>query len=135
MLEGGCFCGRIRYELLAAPFSSLICHCMDCRRIAGAPFVAWLTVKASELRVVRGEPKAITSSAEVMRTFCGHCGSQLTYRHAKHAGEIDVATGTLDEPAAVPPTLHTWVSQKLPWIVLSDGLPQYARDGQSASGV
>lgn len=135
MLEGGCFCGQIRYELLNAPFSSLTCHCVDCRRISGAPFVAWLTVRENEFRIVRGEPETIASSEAVVRTFCGHCGTQLTYRHAKHADEVDVAAGTLDDPAAVPPTFHTWVSQKLPWIALSDGLPRYERGAPPASGI
>jgi hypothetical protein len=47
------------------------------------------------------------------------------------AEEIDIATGTLDDPAAVPPQKHIWGEQKLDWVKLGDGLPMYA---QSSAG-
>ena len=32
MLQGGCFCGRIRYEVAGHPFHEANCHCSICRR-------------------------------------------------------------------------------------------------------
>ena len=32
MLQGGCFCGRIRYEVTGTPFNETNCHCSICRR-------------------------------------------------------------------------------------------------------
>lgn len=127
MLQGGCFCGAIRYEVLDAPFDSTICHCVDCRRVCGAPFVAWFTVKRLEFVLIRGQCKALASSANVLRGFCPVCGTHLTYQHAAYPDEIDITTGSLDIPDSVPPRHHTWVAQKLPWVLLSDGLPAYER--------
>ena len=52
---GGCFCGAIRYRAEGAPSNSMICHCKTCRRVAGAPAVAWLTFPVGNFRFIRGE--------------------------------------------------------------------------------
>jgi len=31
----------------------------------------------------------------------------------------------LDDPSALVPQMHIWVQDRLPWITLSDGLPQF----------
>jgi hypothetical protein len=127
MLTGGCSCGAVRYETDAAPFHRTLCHCVDCRRIAGAPAVAWFTVEAPDLRFVKGTPVTHRSSAKVERSFCGACGTPLTYRNDGYRHEVDVITCTLDDPAAASPQDHTFASQRLPWMRVDDGLPIYSR--------
>ena len=46
-IEGGCLCGAIRYRIEATIIEAAICHCLACRRAAGAQSVAWLTVPAT----------------------------------------------------------------------------------------
>jgi len=52
------------------------------------------------------------------------CGTQLTFKHDT-LDEIDVTVCSLDDPAALAPRDHTYVSSQLPWIVLADGLHRY----------
>lgn len=125
MLTGGCFCGRIRYEATGAPFHETNCHCSICRRTTGAPFVAWFSVPRSMFKLVRGEPSRFKSSAKGTRSFCPHCGTQLTFEHEDYADEIDVTTCSLDDPDRLAPKDHTRTSSKLGWIKLADGLPEY----------
>lgn len=124
-LPGGCFCGAVRYRAGGTPFDVTHCHCRDCRRIAGAPFVTWFSVRTADL-AVEGMPVRLASSAGVERTFCGRCGTPLTWRR-DGAGEIDVTAASLDDPGVVTPEDHTWTSQQLPWIRLGDGLPRHER--------
>jgi hypothetical protein len=35
MLQGGCFCGRVRYEVTGIPFDETNCHRSICRRTTG----------------------------------------------------------------------------------------------------
>jgi hypothetical protein len=126
MLTGGCYCRAIRYEVTGEPFHSTLCHCSDCRRVAGAPAVAWFSVAASGFRVTAGAPRRFRSSPRVEREFCGACGTALTFRHAGLAGEIDVTTCSLDAPELVPPKDHTWVGERLTWLQTEDGLPGFA---------
>lgn len=127
MLTGGCLCGKIRYECGGEPVDCTVCHCADCRRASGAPFVAWLSVPLATFRIVAGRPRVYASSPLVERTFCPDCGTPLTYRQAAFADEIDIAAGSLDRPDDAPPAHHTWISQKLAWVRLADGLPQHPR--------
>ena len=127
LLEGGCACGAVRYETEAVPFHRTLCHCVDCRRAAGAPAVAWFTVPAAEMRYVRGSPAARRSSPKVERAFCAACGTPLSYRNDGYAHEIDVLACTLDDPEAASPQDHTFASQRLGWMRVDDGLPVYPR--------
>jgi hypothetical protein len=127
MLAGGCSCGAVRYEVDAEPYHRTLCHCVDCRRIAGAPAVAWFSVRAADLRFVKGAPAPHRSSAKVERGFCGACGTPLSYRNDDYPEEVDVVTCTLDDPAAAAPLDHTFASQRLPWMRTDDGLPVYPR--------
>jgi hypothetical protein len=87
--------------------------------------VAWGTVNADQFRVLSGDAAVVRTSTDVERTFCVNCGSSLTYGHAHRAGEVDFTLVSLDDPSALAPQVHIWVQDKLPWIKLSDGLPQF----------
>ena len=125
-LTVGCFCGQVRYEARGTPFHETLCHCVDCRRAAGAPTVAWFSVPSRDFRFTAGEPKAYRSSARATRRFCPDCGTQLTFEGVASPDEIDVTTASLDDPNAVPPRDHTRVGSKLAWDVIADGLPERA---------
>jgi len=124
-VEGGCFCGKVRYEARGQTENSMVCHCASCRRVAGAPVVAWLTFPVDRFRFTKGEPVEFRSSAPVTRTFCGDCGTPLTYRNDRHPGTIDVTTATLDRPETYPPTHHSWLSDDVAWVHFGDGLPAF----------
>ena len=127
MLHGGCLCGQYRYELTGAISGETLCHCTSCRRAAGAPAVAWLSVPRSAFRALSGSLTYHRSSPQVTRGFCAVCGSSLTYEHAARAHELDVTTASLDDPEACPPRDHTWCEDRLSWLRLADGLPEYAK--------
>ena len=125
MLKGGCYCGAIRYEARGTPFNESICHCSICRRTAGAPFVAWFSVKRSDFRLVHGSPVAFQSTSKAVRKFCGACGTQLTFEGSDPPGEVDISTASLDDPNALPPKDHIHTSSRLSWVKLADGLPEF----------
>ena len=124
-LQGGCFCGKIRYEVTGEPFNRTNCHCAICRRTSAAPFVAWFTMPSKDLRWLCGKPTSFRSTAKGTRSFCRDCGTPLTFVHEDFPGEIDVTTCSLDAPAELAPLDHVWTSRQLPWVKLADGLPAY----------
>jgi len=123
--EGGCLCGAIRYRLTGEPVALSLCHCRTCRLAAGAPSVAWVVVRSSELMFLAGTPTPFESSPGVLRTFCGRCGTSLTYQRDLESETIDVTTATLDSADAFAPTLEIWTAQKLAWESLNSRLRQY----------
>ena len=124
MLAGGCFCEAIRYEADDTPFHETNCHCSICRRTTGAPFVTWFSLRSSDFRIIKGEPTRYNSTAKGIRSFCSRCGTQLTFERADFPDEIDVTTGSLDDPNLVPPRDNTHTSTRLRWVA-ADGLPEY----------
>jgi hypothetical protein len=128
---GGCLCGAVRYEASGAARNLCYCHCESCRRAAGSPAVAWGTFERGSFRIMRGRLAEFRSSPPVVRGFCAGCGSCLTYSHEARPEEIDVTLATLDEAAQLTPRMHVWVADKLPWVKIDDGLPQFPG---SASG-
>jgi hypothetical protein len=54
--------------------------------------VAWVTFPAESVAFTQAEPVRFRSSPPVERTFCGRCGTSLTYRHADRGHEIDITT-------------------------------------------
>ena len=125
MLTGGCLCGEIRYEAGGELFHSTVCHCAMCRRAAGAPMVTWFSVPRAEYRIVRGTPARYASSEQVIRSFCSHCGTSLTFQTGEYPDEIDITTASLDDPEAMPPEDHTRTATRLRWVQLGDRLPDY----------
>jgi hypothetical protein len=87
--------------------------------------MAWATFAADGVELTRGELRLHRSSPSVRRGFCGQCGTALTWAHDSRAGDVDVSLSALDDPGAVPPEFHIWVSHALPWVALADGLPQH----------
>jgi hypothetical protein len=132
-IVGGCLCGAVRYRLTERPYNSGLCHCETCRRTASAPVLPYAGIAKTAFAITQGEPVAYRSSARVIRSFCGTCGSPLTYDNLDKPEVIDIMTCTLDEPEAFPPTEHVWMSEKLAWEHVADGLPAYAKGEREES--
>ena len=124
-IEGGCFCGAVRYRASAPPKASLICHCASCRRAAAAPAMPWVTFAADDFSITRGDLATYRSSPPVRRGFCGACGTPISYEHDERPDEVDVTTVSLDDPEAFPPTHHLRLMEALAWVRFGDGLPAY----------
>lgn len=133
-LTGRCLCGDVRYRCSAPLMPATLCHCESCRRAAGAHVVAWLTVRKDSLQFSAGTPVAYDSSPGVRRTFCGRCGTPLSYWSARHPDEIDLTIASLDAPDAVAPIDHVWMSDALSWDRPGDGRPEHPRSRQKNPG-
>lgn len=117
-ITGGCLCGAIRFEIAAKPDDVVVCHCPDCRRATGAQSVAWLFLPLEHYQLTKGAPATFNSSPGVTRSFCGHCGTTLSWVGVKQPGRIDVTVGSLDEPAKCKPTRAVYRRHRLPWASL-----------------
>lgn len=126
-IEGGCHCGAVRYALSHEPIASMICHCRTCRGVSGAPVLAWISTTREAFSITKGKPAFYASSEKVQRQFCATCGAQLTYAGRGYGEAIDVATASLDDPDAFPPTHHSWLSHNIAWVKFGDGLPNFPK--------
>lgn len=124
-LSGGCQCGGVRYVARGRPAMVALCHCTMCRRAHAAPMVAWAMFEEAQVEFVEGPPAKFASSPGARRGFCGHCGTQICFTADFLPGLIDVTVGSLDDPERLPPELHYWDAERLPWVQVADGLPRH----------
>ncbi len=117
-ITGGCYCGAVRFLANGPVLFQANCHCANCRRAAGAQAVAWITVKPSGFAWKKGEPKRYLTDTGAYRTFCGSCGTSLTYENEERPDEIDITTGSLDDPEQFPPNRDVFPEEKLSWVSL-----------------
>ncbi len=120
-ITGGCYCGKVRLRASGPILHQAYCHCANCRRAVGAQAVAWITVKLSEFAWEKGQPKRYQTDTGAYRTFCDSCGTSLTYENDERPNEIDITTGSLDEPENFPPNRDVFAEEKLSWVDLIDG--------------
>ena len=122
---GRCLCGAVAYTVTGPMRSVTICHCGQCRAMAGH---AWASAVAPRSAIAtQGEVTWYRSSAEAERGFCALCGSSLFWRMDGEDTQ-SVALGSMDAPTGLAVEKHIWVAHKGDYYEIADGLPQRAED-------
>jgi len=121
--EGGCLCGAVRFRCAGEPINVRICHCRNCQKAMGSPFFARALFEQSAL-TIQGDTARYASSAALDRVFCKTCGTPL-FSWRRNGTAAGVALAAFDDRNAFAPDEHIWVSEKMDWVKLEDGLPQY----------
>ena len=124
--HGRCLCGQVRFVARGAPKWVAHCHCESCRRATSSAFTTYVGYSADAVAWTGAAPRAYASSPGVERRFCPHCGAPMSFAGARWPGEIHLFAASFDDPAALVPQVHVYVSEQLPWVHLDDGLPRYA---------
>ena len=121
---GGCLCGQVRWAASAAPANVRVCHCRLCQKATGGPFFARAVFRAGDFEW-SGETTSWPTSPRIDRRSCARCGTPMFSCPKDPPARIGVSLATLDDPGALRPDCHIWVSSKLDWISLDDGLPRF----------
>ena len=84
-LEGGCACRAIRYRLTASPLIVHACHCRDCQRLTGGPFVINLWIEGRFVEPGPVAPRSVQLAGGTGKRhdvyFCEMCGTTLWSRY------------------------------------------------------
>ena len=101
--EGGCLCGRLRFEVSGPPAKVTMCHCKFCQRATGSAYLIEPVFDAKCFSVLQGTPKQYTHVSEgsgknVYIHFCGTCGTNIYLTFARFEGAVGVFGGTFDDP-------------------------------------
>jgi hypothetical protein len=100
-LQGGCYCGQLRYAAEGEPIVKGQCHCRECQYISGGSANVFLVMPRNGFSYTKGTPKQFIRGDidnAVTREFCAKCGTHLVSRPPSLPAVV-LKVGTLDEPS------------------------------------
>jgi len=129
-LEGGCYCGQVRYKAEGEPMMKGQCHCRECQFISGGAPNMFIAMPIAGFSYTKGTPKTFTRTdleRPVSREFCGTCGTPLTSRPPGFPAVI-VKVGTLDDPKLFDgPKMAIYTIDKQSFHHIPSGIPAFER--------
>ena len=131
-VQGGCHCGRVRYEAEVDPERVTICHCTDCQALTGTAYRVSVRTLQKDFVLLSGLPKTYVKTAESgakrAQVFCADCGSPL-YAHALGDTETyGLRVGGLAQRRELAPKKQIWCRSSMPWAKSIGDLPGRERE-------
>jgi len=93
--QGGCHCGRVRFEVVADISEVTECNCSICTKKG----FLHLIVEPSQFRLIRGDAALTTyrfNTGVARHTFCAACGIHPFYTPRSHPDKVDVNARCID---------------------------------------
>ena len=126
-LEGGCYCGQVRYVAEGDPVLQAQCHCRECQYLTGGAPNLFIAMPIPGFRYTKGEPRRFSRSDldhSVTREFCPECGTHLATRPPAFPAVI-VKVGSLDDPAVFEPSMAIFTRDIQPFHQIAEGLARF----------
>ena len=130
-LEGGCYCGALRYQAQGPAVFKGQCHCRECQYISGGHPNAFMGVAEPGFRYIKGSPKKFRRSDladPVTREFCADCGTHILTKTPRTPGVLILKVGTLDDPDVYGgPQMAIFTADKQAFHHIPEGVPAFER--------
>ncbi len=127
---GSCHCGEISYTFSGEPLRQVNCHCKNCRKTSGGPYLANIFVSEDNL-FIKGSPKVYQhladSGNQMTKKFCGNCGAQMFSLGSGRPGIVSIRGGTIDNLEIIQPSINIFVSSKIPSTPLNESLSTFEK--------
>lgn len=128
-LEGGCYCGEVRYVAEGDAMMQAQCHCRECQYISGGAPNTFIAMPVAGFSYITGQPKQFTRKdleRAVTREFCAECGTHLVTRVPGLPAAI-LKVGTLDEPKQFQPQMAIYTCDKQEFHAIPAGMTTFEK--------
>ena len=129
-LEGGCYCGALRYVAEGEPMMKAQCHCRECQYISGGSANVIMGMPLAGFSYTKGQPKSYSRpdlEGAVTREFCAECGTHIGTRSPNFPAMI-LKIGTLDDPSVYGgPQIAIQTLDKQSFHHIPEGMPAFER--------
>jgi len=129
-VEGGCYCGQVRYAAEGEPMMKAQCHCRECQYMTGGAPNMFMAMPEGGFHYTKGEPKKFTRSdlqRAVTREFCPNCGAHMVTRSPGFPAVI-LKVGTLDDPKDYGgPQMAIYTIDKQAFHQIPEGVPTFEK--------
>ncbi len=130
-VEGGCYCGAVRYKAEGDALFKGQCHCRECQYGSGGAPNYVMALPEAGFSYTKGAAKGFSRSDldnPVTREFCPDCGTQLVSRAPSLPGAVLIKVGTLDDPKEYGgPQMAIFTIDKQSFHHIPEGLPSFER--------
>ena len=130
-IEGGCYCGAVRYASEGDPMFKGQCHCRECQYISGGSPNVVMAMPEAGFSYSKGAPKAFTRSdldKPATREFCAECGTHLLSRAPTLPGAVLIKVGTFDDPSVFgAPQMAIFTIDQQSFHHVPEGVPSFER--------
>ena len=128
IIEGGCLCGGVRFEVEPPFIRANHCHCSRCRKHSGTAVCTQARVLRQQFNLTRGESliRVYGKGEGAVKAFCAECGSSLFGGTWPDGPQVSIRMGAFDTDPGIRPQFHTFVESRAPWDTITDNLPQYS---------
>ncbi len=128
MRQGGCRCGKVRFEVSGEPMLTLACHCTGCQHMTASAFSLSEGYSADAFRLISGETVPGGIHGPSRHYHCDYCKSWLYTEPEGVEGFVNVRSTMFDKPQTEKPFVEVYVGEALPWAVIGapksyDALP------------
>ncbi len=130
-VEGGCYCGAVRFRAEGEPLFKGQCHCRECQYFAGGSPNVVMGMKEESFAYTQGSPKLFRRrdlENPVTREFCPECGTHLLTRAPALPGAVLLKVGTFDDPGIFgAPQMAIFTIDKQSFHHVPDGVAVFER--------
>ena len=127
-LEGGCYCGAVRYVAEGEPVLRAQCHCRACQYFSGGAPNLFMLVPAEGFAYTKGAPEVYRrpdKADAVTREFCAVCGTHVISRRPG-LRPVVLKIGTLDNPLVYGGAQKAiFTAEGQPFHLIADGVPAF----------
>lgn len=129
-LEGGCYCGAVRFRAEGDALFQGQCHCRECQYISGGHPNVVMAMPETGFSYSKGAPKEFRRSDldnPVTRTFCADCGTHLLTETPALPGAKLIKVGVLDDPSVFSPQMAIFLVDKQAFHHVPEGIGAFER--------
>lgn len=127
-MQGGCYCGELRYQANGDPIVKGQCHCRECATFSGGGPNLFMVMPLDGFSYTKGTPKTFTRSdleSPATREFCGNCGTHIVTRRRELAGVV-LKIGTLDDPGVFEGAqMAIFTKDRQAFHLIPEGIPAF----------
>jgi hypothetical protein len=116
--QGGCRCGKVRFEATGEPMLTMACHCTGCQQMTSSAFSLSEGYSADAFRLTAGETVIGGIHGPTRHYHCDHCKSWLYTEPDGADGFVNVRSTMFDEPRRETPFVELYVGEALPWATI-----------------
>ena len=130
-VEGGCYCGAVRYKAEGDAMFKGQCYCRECQYISGGSPNVILGMPGPGFAYTKGAAKPYSRSDlenPVTREFCPDCGTHLLSKAPRMPGVVMLKVGSLDDPSVFDaPQMVIFTCDKQSFHQVPEGVPAFER--------